>query len=820
MERYICIHGHFYQPPRENPWLEAIERQDSAYPYHDWNVRISAECYAPNARARILDGEDRIIDIANNYSRISFNFGPTLLSWLEAEAEDVYRAVRDADVHSRDRFSGHGSAMAQVYNHVILPLANRRDKQTQVRWGIRDFERRFERRPEGMWLPETAVDTETLEVLAEAGLAFTVLAPSQAGRVRPLGGRNWRDVSGGRIDPSRAYEAKLPSGRRITLFFYDGPISRAVAFEGLLRRGEYLAERLASAFVEGREWPQLVHIATDGETYGHHHRRGEMALAYALRHIEEQGLARLTNYGEYLGRHPPTHQVEILEQTAWSCVHGVGRWWSDCGCSSGGNPEWNQAWRTPLRNALDWLRDELAPRYEQAAGELLKDPWQARDEYVDVILDRGPESRARFLEQHQARSLSDGEQVRVFQLMELQRHTQLMYTSCGWFFDDLSGIETVQVVHYAGAALQLAARLFGDGLEGGFLERLAQAKSNLAEHSDGARIYASWVKPGVVDLPKVGAHYAISSLFEGYPESVRLYSYSVDREDQRVVQAGRARLLLGRAWFNSEITQERQLLSYGVLHYGDHTVVAGVREFRGPEAFEEMARDASAAFERADFPETVRALDRRFESSKYSLKTLFRDEQRKLLGMILESTLEDAAAVYRQVYENHAPLMRFIGDLGVPLPRVLRMTAEFVLNSSLRRLFREEEPGAERARTLLGAARRENVPLDGEGLSFELGRSLERLIASFQAAPDNTDSLVRLAALVRLARSLPFDVNLARVQDRYWELLGEQWPARRGAADEESRLWRVAFEGLGAELDVRIPDGGEETAPPSPEPPA
>jgi alpha-amylase/alpha-mannosidase (GH57 family) len=817
MERYICIHGHFYQPPRENPWLEAIERQDSAYPYHDWNERITAECYRPNARARILDEKDRIIDIANNYSRISFNFGPTLLSWLEEQAEDVYRAVREADAESRDRFAGHGSALAQAYNHVILPLANRRDKETQVRWGIRDFERRFERRPEGMWLPETAVDTETLEVLAAEGLAFTVLAPSQASRVRPIGGRPWKDVSGGRIDPSRAYQARLPSGRRIALFFYDGPISRAVAFEGLLRKGEYLAGRLAGAFSDERDWAQLVHIATDGETYGHHHRQGEMALAYALRHIEATGLARLTNYGEYLERHPPTHEVEIFEQTAWSCVHGVGRWWTDCGCNSGSHAGWSQAWRTPLRNALDWLRDELAPRFESAAGELLKEPWRVRDAYIDLILDRAAESRGRFLEEHRSRELSEAEQVRVLQLLELQRHAQLMYTSCGWFFDEVSGIETVQVIQYAGAALHLARELFGDGLEQGFLDRLAAARSNLPEHGDGARLYARWVKPAVVDLAKVGAHYAISSLFEGYPEHMRLYSYAVDREDQRIVQAGRARLLLGRAWLLSEITQERQYLTYGVLHYGDHTVVAGVREHRGEEAFEEMARDASAAFERADFPEAVRVMDRHFGSSNYSLKTLFRDEQRKLLGLILESTLEETAAVYRQIYENHAPLMRFIGDLGVPLPRVLRTTAEFVLNGSLRRLLREGEPDAERARTLLDAARREGVPLDGRGLSFELGRTLDRLMKRVRATPQDLGPLALVGSLVGLAGTRPFEVDLSGVQDLYWELLQEVYPELQGAVDDESRAWAAAFVALGSQLGVRVePDEAPDPAPSPP----
>ncbi len=802
MERYICLHGHFYQPPRENPWLEAIEQQDSAYPYHDWNARITAECYGPNARARILDGQDRIVDIANNYSRISFNFGPTLLSWLEAEAPEVYQAVLDADRQSQERFSGHGSALAQAYNHMILPLANPRDKRTQVLWGIRDFERRFSRRPEGLWLPETAVDTESLEVLAEYGIRFTVLAPSQARRVRPLGGRSWKDVSGDRIDPSRAYEARLPSGRAIALFFYDGPISRGVAFEGLLRKGEYLADRLGGAFSDTRDWPQLVHIATDGETYGHHHRHGEMALAYALQHIEEQGLARLTNYGEYLERHPPTHQVEIQERTAWSCVHGVGRWSEDCGCNSGGYPHWNQAWRRPLREALDWLRDEMAPRFEEASSSLLRDPWAARDAYIDVILDRGAESRRRFLEGQATRDLDEAEQVRVFELMELQRQAQLMYTSCGWFFDELSGIETVQVLRYAGAALHLARRTFGEGLEEGFLEQLARVPSNLPEHQDGARIYEKWVTPGVVDLLKVGAHYAISTLFEGYPDETQVYSYLVRREEQQVVEAGRARLLLGRAHLSSEITQEQGLMSFGVIHYGDHTVVAGVREFRGEEAFAEMARDATAAFERADFPEAVRVMDRHFGSSSYSLKTLFRDERRKLLDLILESTLEQTAAVYGQIYETHAPLMRFIGDLGAPLPRVLRMTAEYVLNSNLKALLQEETPDMKRARSLLDAAQKEGVGLDGEGLGFALGQSLERTMQGLRRAPEESAPLTLLSELARLARAAPFEVDLSRSQDIYWELRREALPGRRAQGDEASQAWCAAFEELGADLGI------------------
>ena len=435
MERYICIHAHFYQPPRENPWLEAIELQDSAYPYHDWNERITAECYAVNAVSRILDSEDHIIELVNNYSKISFNFGPTLLSWLESKAPDVYLAILEADRESQKHFSGHGSALAQPYNHMIMPLANKRDRRTQILWGIADFERRFKRKPEGMWLPETAVDIETLDMLAESGIKFTILAPHQAAQVRRIGGRARRDVRGGLIDPTQAYEQRLPSGRRIALFFYDGPVSRAVAFEGLLSSGENLANRLAGVFSEDRDWPELVHIATDGESYGHHHRFGDMALAYALNHIESKPLAKLTNYGEFLEKNPPTHQVEIIEKTSWSCVHGIERWWSNCGCNSGGHPDWNQEWRRPLREALDWLRDAIAPPYERLSLKFLKDPWAARNDYISVVLDRSPENVEAFFARHGARAHSAEETTAALKLLEMQRHAMLMYTSCGWFFE-------------------------------------------------------------------------------------------------------------------------------------------------------------------------------------------------------------------------------------------------------------------------------------------------------------------------------------------------------------------------------------------------
>ena len=807
MERYICIHGHFYQPPRENPWLEAIELQDSAYPYHDWNERITRECYAPNGASRILSSEGRIMRIVNNYAKISFDFGPTLLAWLEEKAPHVYRAVLEADRKSQKTFSGHGSAIAQAHSHIILPLANRRDKATQVYWGIRDFEQRFGRKPEGMWLPETAVDIETLDILADCGIRFTILAPHQAGRVRLIGRRVWRGVSYGRIDPTMAYELRLPSRRKLNIFFYDGPISGAVAFEHLLTKGEDLAHRLVSRVSDARTWPQVVHIATDGETYGHHHRFGDMALAYALHYLESNNLARLTNYGEYLERHPPTHQVQIVEHTSWSCVHGVERWRSDCGCNSGGHPGWNQAWRAGLREALDWLRDTLAPRYEEKARRFLKDPWTARNDYIEVILDRSPESIERFLNRHAARELSEAEQITVLKLLELQRHAMLMYTSCGWFFDELSGIETVQVIRYAGRVVQLAEELLGGSYEALFLDRLDRAKSNLPEHRDGRHVYEKFVRPAMIDLHKVGAHYAMGSLFDAYGEPAKVYCYSVDREDYRIAEAGRTKLAVGRARVTSEITRESARLSFGVLHMGDHNLNCGIRAFQDQEADQAMAQALTETFARADFPEVIRLLDREFGASTHSLKSLFRDEQRRVFNLILESTMAEAETVYRQLYEHHAPLMRFLSTLDIPLPKVFHTAAEVVLNTDLRRGFQEEALDRNRIHALLEDAGTWRVELDTSGLGYTLKQTIERLAEEFREQPTEVPLLQRLEAMVDLAHALPFEVDLWEVQNVYYELLQQVYPAlrdKRNRGDNEAQEWVGHFVSLGEALGIVV----------------
>ena len=760
--KYVCIHGHFYQPPRENPYLEAIELQDSAYPYHDWNDRITAECYAPNAASRILDAENRIVKLLNNYARISFNFGPTLLSWMKDQAPRVYAAILEADKESAEKFSGHGSAIAQGYNHVILPLANHRDRVTQVKWGIRDFESRFGRSPEGMWLPEAAVDTETLEVLAENGIQFTILAPRQAKRLRTKQSTRYHDVSGARIDPARAYVAKLPSKKRISLFFYDGPISQAVAFEGLLSDGKRFADRLISGFSDTRQGPQLVHIATDGESYGHHHRFGEMALSYALEEIQKNNLAQLTNYGEFLAKHPAEDLVEIVDNSSWSCVHGVERWRSDCGCNSGAHT-WNQQWRAPLRAALDWLRDRLAPIFESRLKLYCKDPWASRDDYIHLILDRSPEARSGFFADHANRPLQPEEEVTALKLLEMQRHAMLMYTSCGWFFDDLSGLESVQVIHYAGRALRLAEEGSGETIEAEFLQRLAYAKSNLPEHGDGARIYEKWVKPAVVDIKRVAGHYAISSLFETYPEQARIYCYQAERLRYSLDGEGKMRLATGCAQFQSTITGESATLDFSVLHLGDHNVTAGVQTTKNVS--EENQKKLMLAFTQADTAEVIRLLDYIYGKDIFSLRLLFRDEQRKITNLILDESLSAAAAVYRTVFENQAPLIRFLIGLEIPVPNALKSAADIALNSQLQHALERPEIDADALRGLLREAAAIKVALDVTTLEYKIRKRIEHHAAAFAANPSDFDAAERLIKVLNLIPSLPFPIVLWEAQN-------------------------------------------------------
>ncbi len=800
MTRFICIHGHFYQPPRENPWLESVEIQDSAAPWHDWNERISVECYGPNAAARIMNGEGKIENIISNYSKISFNFGPTLLAWMKDKMPQTHNAIVAADKLSRERYSGHGSAMAQVYNHMILPLANPRDKYTQIFWGIRDFESRFGRKPEGMWLSETAVDTETLDALAEQGIQFTVLSPFQVKQVRRLGEPRWRDANGAKIDPSRAYRINLKSGRNISVFFYDGPLSQAVAFEKLLGSGERFANRIVGAFNDGRNWEQLVSLATDGESYGHHHRHGEMALAYALEYIEKNNLAKLTNYGEYLEKHPPEFEVRIHEKSAWSCSHGVGRWMEDCGCNSGGHGDWKQHWRAPVREALDWLRDEMAPRYEAKAAEYLRDPWMARNDYIKVILDRSQESREKFFESLATRPLNDAEKVTVFKLLELQRHAMLMYTSCGWFFDELSGIETVQVIQYAARVIQLANEIFGEDFEPAFLERLEKAKSNIPEHGDGRAIYHKFVKPAMIDWHKTAAHYAISSLFQEYGDATRIFSYTFHDEHRHFMVTGKTKLGIGCVRMISEITQETKVLSYAILYMGEHNLIGGVKEFASNEEYEAAAKEILDTYQTADFPQVIRLIDQRFGGPAYTLKSLFKDEQRRILDEIISSAREDLESRFRLITERYAPLMKILEGAGAPMPGGLQVAWDLTLRGEIRKQLSNGHTVLGHLKTLIQEAQPRATEVLNADISYATKSRMERLIQRIAEKPDDVGQIKELKEIARLMMPLPIGLNLAEVQNTYWTLRHTAMPEyqrRANAGDSGAQECLKEFLELG-----------------------
>lgn len=684
-KKYICVHGHFYQPPRENAWLEKVEYQDSAEPFHDWNERISQECYGPNGASRILGDERRIVDIVNNYANISFNFGPTLLSWLEIHRRGIYRQILKADQQSMENFGGHGSAMAQVYNHIIMPLANRRDKETQVVWGIKDFESRFERKPEGMWLAETAVDTETLEVLAEQNIKYTVLAPRQGKRFRKLGNSDWTDG----VDSKIPYVCHLPSGKKICLFFYDGDRSQAVAFKGLLADGKGFAEYLTGAF-DNREENQLLHIATDGESYGHHHRNGDMALAYCLRYIEDNDLAQITNYGQYLELNPPQHEAEIHENSSWSCVHGVERWRSNCGCSAGGASDWNQQWRKPLRESLDWLRDELAKIYEEQIGKLHNDPWALRNEYINILLERKREKVDKFLQTHFGNQLPE-QQTHIMRLLEMQRHELLMYTSCAWFFDEISGLETVQVLQYACRAIQLAESEASVELHEEFKQRIAKAQSNLIEYGNGAAVYKKFVEPSKLSLTQIGMQYAVSSLFAQDPNNITVFNYDCKSTDFRRIIQGSQRLAMGRTHVHSKVTLSEKHFSFVVLYLGQHQLIGKAFESIPEQEYHIFAEKVTRAFQESNLAEVIEVMRTYPKQRSFSFFDMFKDEQIKMVNDVLEEGLILAASSYRKINNRNYNVINVMHNLHLNPPRMLVRNLEMVLNNELRELFANGE---------------------------------------------------------------------------------------------------------------------------------
>ena len=832
MEKFICIHGHFYQPPRENPWIEDVEVEDSAYPYHDWNARVTAECYAPNAASRILDGNRKIIDIVNNYKTISFNFGPTLLTWLERNNPQVYSALLDADKESLRRFSGHGSAIAQGYNHIIMPLANQRDKRTQIIWGIQDFVHRFGRFPEGMWLPETAVDLETLEMLADQGILFTILSPAQVSRVKKISETRWTEAGRETLDCSMPYTCRLPNKKSISLFILDEGIGQELAFGHLLENGDRFANRMVQSFSRYPAGSGITCVVSDGETFGHHHRFADMALAYALYLIDETKPAAITIFGEYLASHPPTHEIEIKENTSWSCPHGIERWRDDCGCSTAGTTirdtdshpidptrphgraaehgsfpsGWKQAWRRPLRKAMDWLRDELVPMYENRMSRFVSDPWNARDDYIRVILDRAPEIREQFFVRHAIRTLAEEEKCEILKLLEMQRHAMLMYTSCGWFFDDISGIESIQVLQYACRAMQLAREVTGIDHEPVFISYLLEAQSNIPEHGDGAAIYRNYVLRSMIDLNRIVFNYALSLLITDKPDTPFIRYYKKLAESSKETAWGVRRMVTGTLALRSEITGEEKILEYAVIHLGTYEFMGGIRGFYDEASFEHMQDYLATALRQPDIKTLVNSLESEFGTSTYSLWHLFKDGQRKTLFRLLESTLEDLESSFRQIYQQQIQLIHAMREMQIPVPKVFEDPVWYILNEDLNNALSDEETDLRKIQHLINEMIHGQFSPDRSTLNFTASNRITILTKKFASESDDISAMQEIIDLFKSLAPLSLDYDLWECQNAYF-YCGKKQKAfmqrRAGLGDSRAAGWISHFDELGTWLGVK-----------------
>ena len=756
--KYLCIHGHFYQPPRENAWLEEIEQQDSAFPYHDWNERICAECYSPNALARLLNDKQDLTQLTNNYARISFNFGPTLLSWMEKKEPEVYQAILDADKLSQVRYGGHGSAIAQAYNHIILPLANARDKETQIKWGVTDFTKRFGRAPEALWLAETACDTPTLCALADAGMKFVILAPGQCARVRKIGEDKWEEV-GAAVDPKRPYRCSLPNGKQIVLFFYDGPVSQGIAFSDTLSSGEKFASRLLSTYNAGEE-AQLMHIATDGETYGHHQKFADMALAYCLKKVEETPDVELTVYGEFLEKYPPQYEAQIVENSSWSCFHGVERWRADCGCNAG-HAGWHQKWRGPLRAALDFVRDELIKTFETVGRQYFKDPWAARNDYINLMMDRSLDAQHVFFLTH-ATEKAWSDRPGALMLLEMQKNALFMYTSCGWFFDEISGLETVQIMQYAARALELNRRLTGKDLEPEFINKLALAPSNIKDLKHGARIYERYVKPQIRTAEKIALEHIISLFADETVNPHRAFSCEVLSFTPRKLSDSQAQLWMGEITLKSTIILLEKKIRFAVFRHGsaDFTCAAQAATEQDASA---LFNELEGLFKAQKYEEVHARIVAHF-GQIYPLSSMLNDVRRKVMESTLRNMDTQTAKEFTRLFEAQYPVVRGLQLIGSPVPQTFLTVASFVLAEDIKAEIRAADINIAALEELMEDVQALGLNL-GEHVNGAVTEKVTALAFDFARNPGNNTAAMKLVELLNYADIFGFTPDTVKAQE-------------------------------------------------------
>lgn len=811
LKKYLTIHGHFYQPPRENPWLEQVELQESASPFHDWNERVSAECYAPNSISKIVGNGNKVLDIVNNYAHMSFNMGPTLMSWLENHDRYTYEHVIQADIDSVNEFGGHGNALAQVYNHIIMPLANERDKITQTLWGIRDFQKRFGRMPEGIWLAETACDDETLGVLSDCGIKFTVLSPYQAEKVKAFDDAEFTDVSHGEIDTTKAYRYKIKcrNGKCIDLFFYNAQISQAVAFEELLQDGGRFVEKLKTGISPAQDFSRLTNIATDGESYGHHTKFGDMALAYVLRiKAGDEGFT-ITNYGQYLEKHPPVDEVIIKPVSSWSCCHGVGRWKEDCGCSTGGMEGWNQKWRKPLRETLDNLRDKLVDLTENEGKKYFKDVWQARNNYIDVVLDRN--NIESFLQENTLENLNENDNINALKLMEIQRQAMLMYTSCGWFFNEISGIETIQIMKYAARAMQLAKSFSDEDLEGQFVETLKEAKSNIPGYGNGKDIWNNYVKPSVINFKQLASVWAVTSIYRDYSKNTDLYCYKITKHHYKKISKGYTNLIVGHVEIKSKITLEKANMMFALLQYSGGDFHCAVRDYDGEESYMNIIKNILHTYQLYPPTETIRLLDEYFGKKYFTLKDTLIEERREILKALFKNETSKIQSLYKDVYEEGKGSVLHLKNLGLDVPIEFKLAAKYTLSQEFNAIFKHEncfdEESIQSASDIIKEAEELEVKLHKEETDKFFSDVITTRVKDFVSTLD-TDKLDKALEIFEFSKMLELSPNISVAQNIYFteiyskfaQLMSRVVLASRDIKSNQHKMFRILE--LGEKLNI------------------
>ena len=769
----LIIHGHFYQPPRENPWTNIVDREPSAAPFHDWNGRINRECYRPNAWARIFNDRGSIRHVVNNYRHVSYNFGPTLLSWLLRHDPRTYRRIIEADRQSI-KARGHGNAIAQGYNHAILPLCNDRDLRTQVRWGLFDFRHRFGRDADALWMPETACDDRTLGVLIDEGLKFALLAPGQAARVRN-GDGDWIDVSDGSVDPRLPYRYmhRDGSGRSIALFFYDGGISRSIAFEGALSSSHALLERFERAAAGG----DLVHAVTDGESYGHHFKFGDRCLAHALGQEATRRGFDVTNYAAYLEQNPPELEAEVGagddgRGTSWSCAHGVGRWFRDCGCHTGGKEGYDQKWRTPLRDALDLLRDDAARLYESQMGDLCDDPWALRDAYIELVVAPRKDRKA-FLERQLGRPLDEAQLLTALRLLESQRSSMLMYTSCGWFFNDLSGIETLQIMRYAGLLIDQLAALGRTGIEQDFLAGLAEASSNDPDAGNGADLYRAEVTPVMLTSDTLAAHISLAGLTREMSARGELAGYDFEVDKRAKDKRGRIMLATSHVTLTHVATGEQSAFASCALHFGGVDLHCVQKPYEDEERYQTAVERIWDAVGKGSLLTLLRVAEEELGPQDYGIDAVLPSARDAISRSLFDEVRQRYAAQYEAMYTDARLSIAQFHDAGLPLPSELRNAAELALAYRFDEEMRVQATGFDRTRyeralSIVRVAKRYGCALRREAAH----RHFEKLLdASMAQICKGAGSISAALALLDTAEQLSLSLDMERAQEELYDAL-------------------------------------------------